>query len=212
MNNDDDKLKQSEFNNTDNDNNTNSNNLITLSEKDPFKTNKNLRSGITAKKYKKQIEWRRDKIKELYIRNYSQEEISTKLRISQPTVCRDINNLKNIINKRKENFGQYMVEENLKLMLVVDEQIRKVWNLLDDPKLEAKELLKAQDTLMKLMNKKEQLNTREIITKRMSLIYAEIVVKTKELKEKEIILEAYRENTKLSWGGLKAATSNEAIF
>lgn len=62
------------------------------------------------------------------------------------------------------------------------------------------------------MNKKEQLNTREIITTRMSLIYAEIVEKEKEIKEKEIILEAYRENTKLSWGGLKAATSNEAIF
>ena len=34
-----------------------------------------------------------------------------------------------------------MVEENPKLMLVVDEQIRKVWNLLDNPKLETKELL-----------------------------------------------------------------------
>ena len=31
----------------------NSNNLIILSEKDPQKTNKHLRSGITAKKYKK---------------------------------------------------------------------------------------------------------------------------------------------------------------
>ncbi len=154
------------------------------------------------KSIKKQIEWRRDKIKELYIRNYSQEEISAKLRNSQPTVCRDVNNLKNIINKRKENFGQYMVGENLKLMLVVDEQIRKVWNLLDDPKIEAKELLKAQDTLMKLLNKKEQLNTREIITTRMSLIYAEMLEKEKEIKEKEIILEAYRENTKLSWGRL----------
>jgi hypothetical protein len=123
-----------------------------------------------------------------------------------------MNPLQNIINKRKENFGQYIKEENLKLMLVVDEQIRKVWNLLDDPKLEAKELLKAQDTLMKLMNKKDLLNTREIVTARISLIYAEILVKEKEIKEKEIILEAYRENSKLSWGGLKAATSNEAIF
>ena len=210
MNNKFPETEQSEFNN--NDNNTNSNNIIILSKKDPLKTNKNLRSGLTAKKYKKQIEWRRDKIKALYIRNYSQEEISTKLRISQPTVCRDINNLKNIINKRKENFGQYMVEENLKLMLVVDEQIRKVWNLLDNPKLEAKELLKAQDTLMKLMNKKELLNTREIVTTKLSLIYAEIIEKGKEIKEKEMILEAYRQNTKLSWGRLKAATSNEAIF
>ncbi|WP_458743408.1 hypothetical protein [Candidatus Nitrosocosmicus sp. T] len=211
MNNDNDKIEQSEFNNLNN-NNNNSNNLIILSEKDPLKKNKNLRSGLTAKKYKKQIEWRRDKIKELYIRNYSQGRISTKLRISQPTLCRDINNLKNIINKRKENFGQYMIEENLKLMLVVDEQIRKDWNLLDDPKLEPKELLKAQDTLMKLMNKKEQLNTREIITTRLSLIYAEMIEKEKEIKEKEMILEAFRQNTKLSWGRLKAATSNEAIF
>lgn len=123
-NNDLNKIERSKFDNSDNINN--SNNLIILSEKDPLKKNRNLRSGLTAKKYKKQIEWRRDKIKELYIRNYSQEEISAKLRISQPTVCRDINNLKDIINRRKENFGQYMIEENLKLMLVVDEQIRKV--------------------------------------------------------------------------------------
>lgn len=203
-------MEQSGLNNSTKD--SNRNNLIIFSEKDPLKAKKNLRSGITAKKYKKQIEWRRDKIKELYIRNYSQEEISTKLRISQPTVCRDINNLKSIINKRKENFGQYIVEENLKLMLVVDEQIRRIWNLLDDPKLEAKELLKAQDTLMKLMNKKELLSTREIITTRMSQNYAEMLVKEKELGEKEMIIEAFRQNTKLSWGGLKAATSIEAVF
>ena len=105
-----------------------------------------------------------------------------------------------------------MIEENLKLMLVVDEQIRKVWNLLDNPKLETKELLKAQDTLMKLMNKKELLNTREIVTTRLSLIYAEMLEKENDIKEKEMILEAFRQNTKLSWGILKAATSNEAIF
>ncbi len=152
------------------------------------------------------------KIKELYIRNSSQEEISSKLRISQPTVSRDIHYFKNIINKRKENFGQYIVEENLKLMLVVDEQIPKVWTLLDDPKLSPKELIKTQDTLMKLMIKKELLQNREIITTRMSQMYSEIVEKEKELKEKEIILEAYRENAKLSWGRLKAAKSDEAVF
>jgi hypothetical protein len=53
-------------------------------------------------------------------------------------------------------------------MLVFDEQIHKVRILLNDPKLEPKELLKSQDTLMKLKNKKEQLNTREIITTRLS--------------------------------------------
>jgi len=66
LNNDNDKLEQLEFNNSDND--SNSNNLIILSEKDPLKTNKNLRSGITAKNIKNKSNGR-NKIKELYITN-----------------------------------------------------------------------------------------------------------------------------------------------
>lgn len=47
------ETEQSEFN--EQDNNNNSNNLIILSEKDPLKDNNNLRSGITAKKYKRLV-------------------------------------------------------------------------------------------------------------------------------------------------------------
>jgi predicted transcriptional regulator len=58
---------------------------------------KNPRADITDKKYRKQIDWRRNKVQELLIRGYSQYEISNTLHISQPTISRDIDFI------RKEN-------------------------------------------------------------------------------------------------------------
>jgi DNA-binding NarL/FixJ family response regulator len=51
---------------------------------------KHHRTEITHKKYQKQIDWRRNKVRELLIRGYSQYEISNTLHISQPTISRDI--------------------------------------------------------------------------------------------------------------------------
>lgn len=51
---------------------------------------KNPRIEITHKKYRKQIDWRRNKVRELLIRGYSQYEISNTLHLSQPTISRDI--------------------------------------------------------------------------------------------------------------------------
>ena len=51
---------------------------------------KNPRAEITYKKYRKQIDWRRNKVRELLIRGYSQYEISNTLHLSQPTISRDI--------------------------------------------------------------------------------------------------------------------------
>ena len=53
-------------------------------------TQKNPRAKITHKKYQKQIDWRRNKVRELLIRGYSQYEISNTLHLSQPTISRDI--------------------------------------------------------------------------------------------------------------------------
>jgi len=58
-------------------------------------TQKNLRAKITHKKYQKQIDWRRNKVRELVIRGYSQYEISNILHISQPTISRDIDFIRN---------------------------------------------------------------------------------------------------------------------
>ena len=58
-------------------------------------TQKNPRAEITHKKYQKQIDWRRNKVRELLIRGYSQYEISNILHINQPTISRDIDIIRN---------------------------------------------------------------------------------------------------------------------
>ena len=61
-------------------------------------TQKNPRAEITHKKYQKQIDLRRNKVRELLIRGYSQYEISSTLHLSQPTISRDIDFIRNPIN------------------------------------------------------------------------------------------------------------------
>ena len=50
----------------------------------------NKRSIITAKKYQKKIADRRKKVNYLLIKGYSQQEIRSKLHLSQSTTSRDI--------------------------------------------------------------------------------------------------------------------------
>ena len=68
-------------------------------------TQKNPRAEITHKKYQKQIDWRRNKVRELLIRGHNQFEISNTLRISQPTISRDIDYIQAEIQKRKKQYG-----------------------------------------------------------------------------------------------------------
>lgn len=64
----------------------------------PTTTQKNARAEITHKKYRKQIDWSRNKVRELLIRGYSQYEISSTLHLSQPTISIDIDFIRNPIN------------------------------------------------------------------------------------------------------------------
>jgi DNA-binding NarL/FixJ family response regulator len=61
------------------------------------------RANLSEQKYQKQIEWRRNKVKDLVIRGHSQYEISNILHISQPTISRDINNIYQQSKKRQPN-------------------------------------------------------------------------------------------------------------
>ena len=70
-------------------------------------TQKNARAEITQKKYQKQIDWRRNKVRELLIRGYSQYEISNTLHISQPTISRDIDFIRNPTNSAEKNKKPY---------------------------------------------------------------------------------------------------------
>ncbi len=68
-------------------------------------TQKNPRAEITHKKYRKQIDWRRNKVRELLIRGYSQYEISNTLHISQPTISRDINFVRSQTSRAAKKVG-----------------------------------------------------------------------------------------------------------
>ena len=75
---------------------------------------KNPRAEITHKKYRKQIDWRRNKVRELLIRGYSQYEMSNTLHLSQPTVSRDIHFIRNqnsSASKRKNLAYRYYYEQ-----------------------------------------------------------------------------------------------------
>ncbi len=109
---------------------------------------KNPRAKITYKKYRKQIDWRRNKVRELLIRGYSQYEISSTLHISQPTISRDINFIRNQTSSAsKQDLAQRMCYEQQNGLDGVGELMKNLWLIIDNPKIEVKERIKA----MKLM-------------------------------------------------------------
>jgi predicted transcriptional regulator len=103
----------------------------------------NPRAEITYKKYRKQTDWRRNKVRELLIRGYSQYEISNTLHISQPTISRDIHYIQKEIRKSAENYGEHLFEIYRNTMLGLDETIKKLWVTIDSPRTNAKERIKA---------------------------------------------------------------------
>lgn len=56
-------------------------------------------------KYQNQIVWRRNKVKELITRGYTQFEISRELHMSQPTISRDTHYLGKELSKARKNYG-----------------------------------------------------------------------------------------------------------
>lgn len=93
------------------------------------------RKGMIARKYHRIVIQRRNKIRILYIRNYSQEEISMNNNISQSTVSRGINYLRERIDSPLENMDQHMLEENFKSPLSLEEQLERLHTTLENPKL-----------------------------------------------------------------------------
>lgn len=64
----------------------------------------NARSGVTLSKYRNQMIWRRNKVRELLARGYHQYDIANNLHISQPTISRDIHYIQREMRKSAENY------------------------------------------------------------------------------------------------------------
>ena len=101
------------------------------------------RAGVTLSKYQNQMAWRRNKVKELLARGYGQHEIASTLHISQPTISRDIHYIQKEIHKSTENYGEHLFEVYRNNLLGLDEMIKKLWTIVDSPKTDSKEKIKA---------------------------------------------------------------------
>ena len=82
-------------------------NLKTKKDKDndaeKFKDSNNLKNS------NKQIEWRRNKVRQLSLRGNTQWEISRNLQISQPTISRDIDYIRSkYITNSKNTYDDYL--------------------------------------------------------------------------------------------------------
>jgi predicted transcriptional regulator len=112
------------------------------------------RSGKTLYKYRKQIAWRRNKIRELLTRGYVQYEIANMLHISQPTISRDIHYIQKEIEKNKKNYGERLFEEYHNSLQGFDEVIKKLWSIIDSSKTDEKEKMKAINLIIQCYKEK----------------------------------------------------------
>jgi predicted transcriptional regulator len=122
-------------------------------------TQKNPRAEITYKKYRKQIDWRRNKVHELLIRGYSQYEISNTLHISQPTISRDIDFIRNQTTSaaRRKDLPHRMYYEQQITLDSVGELMKNLWSIIDNPKIEVKERMKAMNLMLQCHNMRARL-------------------------------------------------------
>jgi predicted transcriptional regulator len=111
---------------------------------------KNPRAEITHKKYRKQIDWRRNKVRELLIRGYSQYEMSNTLHLSQPTISRDIDFIRkqNTSAEKRKNFAYRYYFEQQNALDGLGELMKNLWLIIDNPKIEVKERMKAMNLIM----------------------------------------------------------------
>jgi len=103
----------------------------------------NARAGVTLSKYRNRMVWRRNKVRELLARGYHQDEIANTLHISQPTISRDIHYIQREKRKNSENYGQHLFEVYRNNLQGLDEMIKKLWTIVDSPRTDSKEKIKA---------------------------------------------------------------------
>jgi predicted transcriptional regulator len=106
-------------------------------------SSENARAGITLSKYRNQMAWRRNKVKELLARGYRQYDIANTLHISQPTISRDIHYIHSEMRENAENYDKHRFEVYRNNLMGLDEMVKKLWTIADSPKTNSKEKIKA---------------------------------------------------------------------
>lgn len=90
---------------------------------------RNPRANVTVNKYKKQVKWRQNKVRELLTSGYSQKEIYSTIQISQPTVSRDISWIKSDYHREYDlnNTKAKFAEDYCMAQMSFDEIKKNLW-------------------------------------------------------------------------------------
>jgi predicted transcriptional regulator len=157
---------------------------------------RNPRVGIKRNKYKALIvDSRRDRVKELLVKGYSQEEISNTLRISQPTVSRDLQYINDGSRKKIDMRDvEDIVSHYSMIFLHLDQLTRSLWKIVNHPRTKDYAKLKAIKLLEECSLQRLLLADRAVhdavipyITKRIK----EVNERDRTLKSRERDLENY---------------------
>ena len=113
------------------------------------------------------LEWRREKVLELSSQGRSQPEIARILQISQPTVNRDLQFLR---QEAKENIRRYIDEklpfEYQKCLVGLEGILRKTWDIANNSESLERDKLQAISVGMQAYNMKIDLLTNATVVER----------------------------------------------
>jgi predicted transcriptional regulator len=166
----------------------------------------------------------KNKVRELLIRGYSQYEISNTLHISQPTISRDIDFIRNQTSSASnQNLAHRMCYEQQNGLDGVGELMKNLWLIIDNPKIEVKERIKAMKLMLRCQYMRLKLVDSEAFMKQ---FYddAEKVKREEEdnkLREQEIsrreialerALEYHLKNEKLTQSEISQIRDPNAVF
>ena len=121
----------------------------------------NLKNSNKLKNSKKQIEWRRNKVRQLLLRGNTQSEISRTLDISQPTISRDIDFIHSKYIANSKNIVKRLSEEYINTSLGIDEMIKNSWKIVDDNRTNVKSRLKAMSIIKECYKYKKNADNRK---------------------------------------------------
>ena len=181
-------------------------------DKDKDKEIENPNDSNKLKNNKKQIRWRRNKVRQLQLRGNSQSEISRTLDISQPTISRDIAFIQTRYITNSKNTYRRLSEEYINISLGIDEMIKNSWKIVDDNRTNVRSRLKAMSVIKECYKYKTEMLGTERILNQMNTLHQQMIVKEKELKRRETALKAFLEGRKLTQREVDFETDPNAVF
>jgi predicted transcriptional regulator len=164
------------------------------------------------KNNQKQIEWRRNKVRQLLLRGNTQLEISRTLDISQPTISRDIDYIRSRYITNSKNTYKRLSEEYINISLGIDEMIKNTWKIVDDNRTNVRSRLKAMSVIKECYKYKMEMLGTENTLNQMNNMYKQMLMKERDLKRRETELKAFLEGRKLTEDELRRETDPNRVF